>query len=478
MATTKSATEFDSRKPLHDSSRPRIGIVTAIATLGGALFGYDTGVISGALPFMTLGRQEGGLGLTPAQEGFVTASLVFGAAFGAIFGGRLSDRQGRKRNIMLLATIFFLGALGTALAPTTGVMIAARFLLGLAVGGASATIPVYLAEIAPANRRGQIVTVNELMIVSGQLLAYTTNAAMAALFPHDSIWRWMLVVATLPAVALFLGVQFLPESPRWLVSKKRTEDARAALAQVRLSHEIEPELTEITAVVHKDVASPTPGLRDLRIPWVRKLILLGVAIAFLSQTTGVNSIMYFAPSILINTGLGTQASLVATIANGVVSVLATLLGIAMLRRGIGRRPMIITGQTGVTVALLLVGVFFLLPESTARSYLILGGMLLFLLFMQACIGPVFWMLLSEIFPLRLRGYANGLSTSFVWVANTLITFGFPQLIESIHGNTFFVFALINIGTLIIYVMGVPETRGKTLEEIQEQLRARYTTSRA
>jgi major inositol transporter-like SP family MFS transporter len=457
-----------------ESTGPKLGLITAIATLGGLLFGYDTGVISGALPFMTLPGSAGGLELTAAQEGVVTASLVFGAAFGALFGGRLSDRQGRKRNIMLLAVIFFIGAIGCAIAPNTAIIIVARFILGLAVGGASATVPVFLAELAPASRRGQIVTVNELMIVTGQLIAYSSNAYLGSISDDGHIWRGMLMLASVPAVLLWLGMLFVPESARWLVSKGRIEEARKSLLRTRPADIIDDELQEMQASAAKDAGSRTGSIRDLKTPWIRKLVFLGIAIAFLSQTTGVNSIMYFAPSVLISTGLDTQASLVATICNGVVSVLATLLGIYLLHRGVGRRPIIITGQAGLTAALALIGIFFLLPESSLRSYLVLAGMLLFLLFMQACIGPIFWLLLAEIFPLRIRGFATGLAISFVWIANTIVSLVFPILIDSIQGSTFFLFAVINIGTLIFYIRSIPETKGRSLEKVEEELQRRFT----
>lgn len=464
------------RLPASSSGTPRLGLITFIATLGGLLFGYDTGVISGALPFMTLRAEQGGLGLSPAQEGIVTAALTLGAAFGAFFGGRLSDRQGRKRNIMLLAVVFLVGAVGSALAPNTASIILARFVLGLAVGGASATVPVFLAELAPAHRRGQLVSVNELMIVGGQLIAYTSNAVMANYVPGGHVWRWMLVIASIPAVFLWLGMLLVPESARWFVSKGRYEEALASLRRVRAEQDVDTELQEMQANAQRDEEIGSGSFRDLKTPWIRKIVLLGVAIAFLSQTTGVNSIMYFAPSVLIATGLSTQASLTATIANGVVSVLGTLVGILLLKRGVGRRPIIITGQAGLTVALALIGVFFLLPESALRSYLVLIGMLIFLFFMQSCIGPIFWLLLSEIFPLRIRGFAVGFATSFVWIANVIVSLVFPPLIAAIGGFTFFVFAAINIGTLVFYIRSLPETKDRTLETVERELTERFTGS--
>lgn len=453
---------------------PRIGLIVFIATLGGLLFGYDTGVISGALPFMTRSPQEGGLNLSAAQEGLVAASLVLGAAFGAFFGGRISDRRGRRNTIMILATIFLIGAVACALAPTTEFLVAARFVLGLAVGGASATVPVFLSELAPAARRGQLVSVNELMIVSGQLIAYTSNALIATFFPGEHAWRWMLALAAIPAIALWIGMLFVPESARWFVANGREDDARATLRRTRRADEVEAELSSMSATARRDQQIGQGSLRDLRTAWVRRLVTLGIAIAFLSQLTGVNSIMYFAPTVLIQTGLSTEASLVATIANGIVSVLGVSLGIWLLSRGYGRRPIIITGQAGLTTALLLIGVFFLMPESTLRSYLVLGGMLMFLFFMQSCIGPIFWLLLAEIFPLRMRGFATGLAISFVWIANTIVSLVFPILISRIEGYTFFLFAVINVGTLVFYATSVPETKDRSLETVEAEMEERFT----
>jgi len=377
---------------------------SASTTFGGLLFGYDTGVISGALPFMARPREDGGLGLTPLAEGVVASSLVLGAAFGALFGGRLCDRHGRRRTILGLAVLFFVGALGTALAPGLAVLVVFRVLLGLAVGGASATVPVFIAELAPAERRGRLVTQNELMIVTGQLLAFTSNAVIAKTVGKGGVWRWMLAIATVPAVLLWFGMLFVPESPRWLASRGRFDDAARTLGLIRDAQVVDTELAEIRRRVTADAQEPQAGRRDLSTPWVRRIVTFGFGLAALTQLTGVNSIMYFAPTILLDMGLGTQAALTATIANGVVAVLAVSTGMWLLGR-FGRRPMLLTGQIGVIVSLVLIAFCFLvLPESAARSYLVLASMLTFLLFMQGCIATVFWLMLSEIFPLLLRGF--------------------------------------------------------------------------
>jgi len=446
-------------------------IATVISTLGGLLFGYDTGVISGALPFMSLPAERGGLGLTPLAEGIVASSLVLGAALGAPLGGRLADRFGRKRVILGLAGVFFAGALGTALAPGVALMVLFRVVLGIAVGGASATVPVFIAELAPTERRGRLVSQNELMIVTGQLLAYTSNTVLAGTVGESGSWRWMLVVATVPAVLLWFGMLFVPESPRWLAEHGRFGEALRSLRRVRAAEAVDAEFAEIERLVAADAREPRAGRRDLATPWVRRIVVFGVGLAVLTQLTGVNSIMYYAPTILLDTGLGTQAALTATIANGVVAVVAVSAGMWLLGR-FGRRPMLLTGQIGVTVSLVLIaGCLLVLPDSAARSYLVLASMLIFLLFMQGCVATVFWLMLSEIFPLRLRGFAMGVAVIGTWLANFLVTLLFPPLIAAIGGVTFLIFAAINVGAFVFYVRRVPETRGRSMEAIEAHFRA-------
>lgn len=452
----------------------RLFTIRSIATLGGLLFGYDTGVISGALPFLKLPPAQGGMSLTAFNESIVTSSLTIGAAFGALVGGRLSDRYGRKRNIMTVAVIFLIGALGCALAPSYPALVAFRFILGLAVGGASATVPVYLSEISPVEIRGTMVSRNELMIVTGQLLAYTCNAIIATAWPGAHAWRWMLVLATLPAIGLWIGIHLLPESPRWLARKGRVSQMWEVLNQVRVADEVAGEGEDIVRRVEEEARMGKGSWADLRTPWIRKITLIGIGLAFLSQLTGVNGIMYYAPTILITTGLAAQASIVATIANGVVSVISVYIGIAFFLKRLPRRRMILTGQTGCVASLMALGLVFLMPESTARSYLVLVFMLSFLFFMQCFIGVTFWLMLSEIFPMRVRGLANGVAVFCNWMGNVIVAFTFPNLIESIQGNVFFVFALVNLGSLAFYAKFLPETKGHSLEDLERIFQERYS----
>ena len=238
--------------------------LTVISTLGGLLFGYDTGVISGALPYL---KED--LRLSDVQEASVVSSLLFGAMFGALMGGKLADKLGRKGSLLTCAVLFFLGTLGTSLAPSYGVMLVARIILGLAVGAAAATVPLYLAEMAPAHRRGRMVTINELMIVGGQFLAFAMNVLIDALFDDTHVWRWMLIVAIVPAIALFIGMFFLPDSPRWYAVRGRLDDTRRVLDLSRSPEEAAEEYNVIALHARRDVrrtraqryatCAPSPG---------------------------------------------------------------------------------------------------------------------------------------------------------------------------------------------------------------------------
>ncbi|MGB9096936.1 sugar porter family MFS transporter [Erwinia sp.] len=452
-------------------TEPFVKIIAVVATLGGLLFGYDTGVISGALLFM--GNE---LHLTPFTTGLVTSSLLFGAAFGALFAGHFAAQAGRKKIIIILAVLFAIGAAGTALAPDVHWMIFFRLVLGVAVGGASATVPVYIAEIAPANKRGQLVTLQELMIVSGQMLAYISNAGFNAAWGGETTWRWMLAVATIPAVALWFGMMFMPDTPRWYAMKGRLAEARKVLERTRAKGDVEWEMTEIEETLSEDENKAKPSLRELKKPWLFKLFLIGVGIAVIQQTSGVNTIMYYAPTMLKAVGMSTDSALFATIANGAISVLMTFVGIWLLGK-IGRRTMIKIGQFGCTASLLFIGcVTYFMPETingqvdVLRGYMVLLGMLMFLSFQQGALSPVTWLLLSEIFPTRLRGIFMGGAVFAMWIANFMISMAFPLLLASVGlAGAFFIFAFIGLFGAVFVMKCVPETRNRSLEQIEHYL---------
>ncbi len=435
--------------------------IAAIAALGGALFGYDTGVISGALPFM-----EAHFGLTSLGEGVITSALLIGAAFGSLIGGRMSDALGRRNALLWAGAVFIGGAVAVALSPTVPFMTVARFVLGLAVGSASVITPLYLSEVAPPHIRGRLVSFNSLMIVSGQLLAYLLNAVLA----QWAAWRGMLGLAALPAVALFAGLFFLPDTPRWYISKGRQEDAARVLGRTLPAEAVAAELARIDQARSLEADARRGAWQELRTPWVRRLLLVGVGLAAVQQITGVNAVVYFAPKILASTGLGTGAAITATIAVGVVSVVATAIGMSLIDR-VGRRPLLLGGLAGMTVALALLGASFHLPHSPAVSVLVLGLMVLYMAFMQATLNTGVWLLLAEMFPLRVRGLAMGAAVFVMWMVNFAVALVFPVLLDAVGASsTFWFFGAMCVLSWVFCRRYAPETKGLALEDLEHELR--------
>jgi len=438
-----------------------------VATFGGLLFGYDTGVINGALEPM-----KDDLGLTSATEGFVVSILIFGAAIGALIGGRLADKYGRRSNILMLACIFAFGTIGCVLSPTWEDLAFFRFILGLAVGGASATVPVYLAEVSPVETRGSMVTRNEVMIVSGQFAAFVINAIIFNIWgEHDGVWRWMLLVAVLPAFALFFGMLKMPESPRWLTSQDRNEEALGVLKQIRSDERAEAEMDEVHRLAEEEKQAQTGGWADLAVPWIRRLVIIGIGLGVFQQFTGINSIMYYGSQLLEDAGFSAKAAIIANTANGLFSVLGITVGLLLMNK-VNRRTMLLVGFGLTTFFHLLVGLSAkFIPDGDIKPYFILLFVILFVFCMQATIGPLVWLLLAEIFPLKIRSFAMGVCVFCLWSANAVVAFGFPPMVAAVGiASSFFVFAALGVlAWIFIYTM-VPETRGVSLEEFEEEMR--------
>ncbi|MDE5053454.1 sugar porter family MFS transporter [Niallia taxi] len=463
---TSAASSNEGQKKQRFSQKTYLKMITFISTFGGLLYGYDTGVVNGALPYMS---REDQLNLSPFTQGLVTSSLLFGAAFGAIFGGRLSDRKGRRKTIISVAFIFLIATIGCSIAPNMEIMVLSRFILGLAVGATSVTVPAFLAEMAPAEKRGRLVTQNELMIVTGQLLAYIFNAVLANSFGDmGNIWRYMLVIATLPAVLLWLGMLIVPESPRWLASKGNLKGALQVLEKIRERMQARKELEEIENTIVNEGKVKKATFKDLKLPHVRRIILIGIGIAMIQQLTGVNSIMYYGTEILKDAGFSTEAALIGNIANGVISVVATFVGIALLDK-VGRRPMLFFGMVGTSTSLLLIGIISMTMEgSSVLPYIILSLTVLFLAFQQGAVSPVTWLMQSEIYPLHLRGLAMGISIFCLFMMNFLVGLLFPVLFDAFGlATTFFIFVGLGLISLFFIKRYVPETKGRSLEEIEQ-----------
>ena len=515
-----------------------VKFVALVATLGSLLFGYDTGVISGALPYMQMPTEGSGLALTSVEEGLVGAFLLIGCAFGAFYGGRLSDTYGRRHNILLLAGVFFVGAIGCAASPNLFFLYPARFILGCAVGGASATVPVYLSETAPKRIRGVLVGIDQLMIVTGQLLAFVVNAVIAnvtggpdvvlktvregttatiggvetlletgkmyswdiigkldpSLFTvehgNGNTWRYMLLVCSIPAIALWIGMRMMPESSRWYAANLRFVEAIGALKRVRLEgDDIAGEITEMVEAKRKETSHEAMSLRQIfRVRWLRRLIIIGGLIGIFNQTTGVNTMMYYAPKILQQAGFGTQAAITLTVLTGVASVIGSALGLLLLAR-FNRRTVLISGTAGLTVMLGILALIFqfgisphldeagnVLPTMPSYvPYLVVVAIVLFMLFMQSGNAPATWVIMAELFPSRIRGVAMGFAVLCIWVANAIITFAFPPIMDVLGPVvTYSIFTVVNIGALTWMVKVVPETKHSSLEELEEEFERRYS----
>jgi MFS transporter, SP family, major inositol transporter len=447
----------------------RLDLVTIVATLGGLLFGYDTGVINGALEPMKVD-----LGLSATGEGLITSTLLAGAAIGALVCGKLNDTLGRKTTLTILAVLFFVGTLGGVFAPNLEVMIPSRVILGFAVGGASVTVPVYLSELAPTERRGSLAGRGELAIVIGQLLAFIMNAIIGTIWgDHEGVWRYMLAVAALPAVALFVGMMQMPESPRWLISKERHDEALSVLLQVRSPERARAEMEEVEFLAAEEKEAHMGGWSDLSVPWIRRIFIAGIGVAIAQQCTGINSIMYYGTQVLTRAGFSASAALIANVANGVLAVIGSTICLFFLMDRVPRRRLIIGGFIATTSAHALIVISaFLLPEGLLKAFVILFFMVTFVFCMQLALNIPVWVIISEMFPLRLRGLGMGVCVLCLWVANAVIAFLFPIIVEAIRiEGAFLVFVVLGLIAIAFLKVFLPETKDRSLEELEERFAA-------
>ncbi|AKP68465.1 sugar porter family MFS transporter [Companilactobacillus ginsenosidimutans] len=455
-----------SEKKKKTKAEKHLRMIATISTLGGLLFGVDTGVINGAIGYIASPQE---LNLSPSNEGLVTSGITLGAAFGAVIAGRLSDKIGRKRLLWYLSILFFIFTILCATARTATALIIFRALLGLAVGGASVIVPTYLAEISTPDIRGRVVTQNELMIVTGQLLAFIVNAGLGNYFGHiSSIWRYMIAFGTIPAAALFLGMFLIPESPRWLVMVGKNNKALEALSGIRnTKKDCESEISQIQDALEQESEIKQATVKDLATPWIRRLVLIGIGLGVMQQFIGINIMMYYGTTILQQSGFSHNAALIANIFNGIVSTVATIIGMSFMNR-VNRRKMLMTGIIGTTISLALISIVSAtLSNSSFLPIAVILCTMLFLGFFQGFISPLVWLLLSEIFPQNLRGLGMGISSFFLWFSNFLVGYFFPVLLSAVGMTfTFLIFVGFNILSFWFAYKYAPETRGKSLERIQ------------
>jgi len=447
--------------------RKRIGLISIVACLGGLLFGYDTGVANGAEGPMA---QE--LGLSLLQLGIVISSLIFAAAVGALIGGKISDAIGRRKMIILLAMMFFVGVLFVVFSPGFEILVAGRIILGLAVGGASTVVPVYLAELAPYEIRGSITGRNELAIVVGQFTAFVVNAILGATLGHiDGVWRIMFGICALPAIALFFGMLRMPESPRWLVEKGRYDEALAVLKTVRSEDRALAEFAQVEQVTEDEKKGNQLSFKEiLSNKWLRRIVFVGIGVAVTQQLTGINSIMYYGTRVLEESGFTETAALMANTVFGLAAVIGGIIALRNMDR-LDRRKTFFIGLFLTTICHCLVGIAgMLLPEGNpARPYVIAVLVTLFVLSMQSFLNIAVWVWLAEIFPLEIRGLAIGIAVFFGWFVNGLLALYVPTLLNALGLGTFFLFAIIGVIMLGFLWHEVPETRGRSLESLEEDL---------
>ena len=442
------------------SGTARLGPATYVfGALGGLLFGYDLGVVAGALLLI---KPE--FGLTALEVGFVTSSLLVGCMVGALGCGRLADALGRRRLVVVAGAVFAVGCLIAAVAPNLAIIVAGRFVMGLAVGALSMTVPIYLSEIAPARARGSLSGLNQLMISSGILIAYLINLGLEG----AGQWRYAFGLALVPAIALVIGVYFQPESPRWLMRQGRVDEARAVLARVTGGADaVDTEVGRIQAVLDRP-ARPSALLGDRRL---RRVLLVGVGVAFLQQVIGINTIIYYAPTILTALGFGKSAALLANAGLGALTVVVTVIMLLVVDR-IGRRRPLIYGAIAMAIAMAALGTVFSvagLKGGGAAGWLAIGCLALFKISFSMSWGGMAWILLGEIFPLNVRGTAMSLATFANWSGNLFVGLFFPVLLGVGTGVVFYIFAAVGVVSCLFALRFVPETRGRTLEQIEQQL---------
>jgi sugar porter (SP) family MFS transporter len=452
-----------------------VWFIAAIAATGGLLFGFDTGVISGAIPFL-----KDDFLLTDSQVENVTAFGLIGAVIGALICGRVTDILGRKKVILASAFIFITGALWSGFAPNFTHLLISRVYLGLAIGVSSFATPLYIAEISPTKIRGTLVSMFQLLITVGILAAYTSDSLLAHNNNPES-WRPMFYVGVIPAIILFVGMYFLPETPRWLMGKGREAEARKILQRIEDPTLLEQTMKNMQEEIQKD--ADQMSWKELFKPWLRNALIIAVGIMFFQQFVGINTVIYYSPEIFLRAGFdGNRAAIIASVSVGIINVLFTILSLFLIDH-IGRRKLFFIGTSGICVALILMGLCFVFNDALgdfARWALVIS-MLCYIAFFAVSLGPLAWLIISEVFPLKVRGLGSSIGSLSNWLFNTLVVWTFFKMINGFNnlfgGNSelgtasvFWLFALVAILALIWGYFYVPETKGVPLEKIEDHWR--------
>jgi SP family galactose:H+ symporter-like MFS transporter len=436
-------------------------VATAIAAVGGILFGFDTGIISGAILYI-----QKDWNLNTIQESIATSAVLVGAILGAIFGGVLADRLGRKRSIIAGSGLFIAGTFVVIASPGLEIFVIGRVLIGIAIGIASFIVPMYISELAPERLRGGLVSLNQLFVTLGILVSYGVDSFFSA----TGAWRLMFACGLVAGTILLIGMSFMPFSPRWLVFKHKPEKAKKILQRVRGTPTVDQEISEI----QETVKTQTKGLSQFKSGMLKYPLIVGLGLAIFQQITGVNTIIYYAPTIFQFAGLSSDtAAIAATTGVGAANLIVTAIAVVLVDK-VGRRPLLMVGIAGMVVSLIILGSGFMFAtgsQGSAIGTITAISLIAYISFFAIGLGPVFWLLISEIFPLQSRGTAMSIATVANWASNFLITLLFLGLVNMLgQSGTFWLFATVGIIAFVFTLRLVPETKGLTLEQIEDHFR--------
>ncbi len=461
-------------------------LIATIAAFGGLLFGFDTGVISGALllikkdPALVLNGMEQ---LSERTQEWIVSITVLGAAAGAIGSGKITDILGRKKVLIITAFIFAVGSIGLAAANTVTLLIVWRLVVGLAIGVASYTVPLYISELSPTHVRGALVSINQLAITVGIFASYLVDLGFAT---HHEGWRWMFLVGLVPSLILGIGMFFLPDSPRWLMTYRGEDKARKVLDKVGESNK-EEVIEKIKSNINAE--SKQGSINIFKTKWVLPALIIGIGIMLFQQFIGINTMIYYSPTIFEMAGFGANSTnavydaILASLPIGAVNVLFTIISIYLIDRW-GRKPLLYLGLVGMIIAMIALGISFTFHDAigTALKWVSFVSMIIYIPFFAISLGPIAWLLISEVFPTKIRGVGMSIATMVNWlsnflIANTFLSLGRITTGEMPHpsgtgtlvnpGGAFFIYAAIGILGVIFVYSYIPETKGHSLEEIEE-----------
>jgi sugar porter (SP) family MFS transporter len=430
-------------------------LVCLVGAAGGFLFGFDTSVISGVIEYISSPKVYN---LDQISRGWTVSCIIIGCMIGCVVAGPSSSRVGRKKTLIFTALVFLVSSLGCAWTSHYYAFVIYRIIAGIAVGAASMLAPIYIAELSPPKHRGKLVSLNLFAIFLGQSSAFYSNFFLRNV-GGDNNWRWMLAIMAVPSFLLFVFLLFVPESPRWLVEKNRIPSAMDILTRINGAAEANREFEEI----QQTLKASKGKLAELFYPGMLRILIVGILLAVFQQVTGINVVMYYAPAIFKSAGFGNDSALLQTALMGMVNLTFAVVSMFFVDK-IGRKPLMVIGSIGMSIAMTLLALTFITGHT--KGYFVLVCIMGYLAAFGFSLGPVVWVLISEIFPNRLRSYAVAIATFTLWGANFIVSLTFPYLLENLKGYSFVIYGAMCILCLLFVLKYLEETKGKTLEEIE------------